>query len=134
MEWKIRDLRADLQCRGVSANPIETVGGKRICVDEASGLLQIHSIAPGIYTVYGYSRDLQFHGRTMPDRITIYVRGLAAVDASFEMTDAGNVDPVLVTATPEMIANGPVKFRPWRPNGFRWTCLILSLLRPRFRK
>jgi beta-lactamase regulating signal transducer with metallopeptidase domain len=78
------------------------------CIDNASGLLQIHSIAPGTYTVYGYSRDLQFHGRTMPDRITIYVAGAQVVDAQFNITDAGTVDPALLTPTPEMIANGPV--------------------------
>jgi beta-lactamase regulating signal transducer with metallopeptidase domain len=78
------------------------------CIDNASGLLQIHSIAPGTYTVYGYSRDLQFHGRTMPDRITIYVAGAQVVDAEFNITDAGTVDPALLTPTREMIANGPV--------------------------
>ncbi len=78
------------------------------CIDPVSGLLQIHSIAPGTYVVYGYSRDLQFHGRVMPDRITIYEAGVQVVDAYFNITDAGTVDQALLTPTPEMIANGPV--------------------------
>jgi hypothetical protein len=78
------------------------------CIDHASGLLQIQSIAPGTYTVYGYSRDLKFHGRTMPDRITIYSAGAQVVDAAFTIADAGTADLALLTPTPEMIANGPV--------------------------
>ncbi len=44
----------------------------------------------------------------MPDRITIYVAGAQVVDAEFNITDAGTVDPALLTPTREMIANGPV--------------------------
>lgn len=80
---------------------------REFCIDNASGLLQIHSIAPGTYTVYGYSRDLQFHGRSMADSITIYANGSQVADASFSIADAGTVDPALLTPTPEMIANGP---------------------------
>ena len=81
---------------------------EEFCIDNASGILQIHSIAPGTVTVYGYTGDLQFHGRSIPDRITIYVAGIAKVDAQFNITDAGFVDQSLLTPTPEMIANGPV--------------------------
>jgi hypothetical protein len=81
---------------------------REFCIDNASGLMQIHSIAPGTYTVYGYSRGMQFRGRTMPDRITIFVNGAEVVDASFTITDAGIVDQAQFTPTPEMIANGPV--------------------------
>jgi hypothetical protein len=96
-----------------AAGPVAQAPARRweeneFCIDNASGLLQIHSIAPGTYTVYGYSRNLQFHGRTMPDRITIYVAGAQVVDADFSITDAGTVDQALLTPTPEMIANGPV--------------------------
>ncbi len=78
------------------------------CIDPVSDLLQIHSIAPGTYVVYGYGRDLQFHGRIVPDRITIYEAGAPVVDAYFSITDAGTVDPALLKPAPEMIENGPV--------------------------
>ncbi len=81
---------------------------REFCVDNASGLLQIHSIAPGTYSVYGYSRSVQFHGRSLPDRITIFVNGAQVADAEFTVTDAGTVDSALLTPTAEMIANGPV--------------------------
>jgi len=77
------------------------------CIDNASGLLQVHSIAPGTFVVYGYSKQLEFHGRLIPDRITAHVGGGAALDAQVGMTDAGSVDQALLTVSPEMMANGP---------------------------
>ncbi|MBZ5727101.1 MAG: M56 family metallopeptidase [Acidobacteriia bacterium] len=76
------------------------------CVDSASGLLLEHSIAPGTYAAYSY-RSEQFHGRYMPQRITIYVAGAMALDAQVSMTDPTVVDSQL-RPTPEMLANGPV--------------------------
>lgn len=78
------------------------------CIDNASGLMQLFSIAPGTYYVYDYSGNLQYHGRAEPNRIAIYVGGSLVVDARFTITDAGQVDERLLTPTPEMIANGPV--------------------------
>jgi hypothetical protein len=77
------------------------------CIDSVSGVLQVHSIAPGIYTVYGYSQNLQFHGRATPDHITIYAAGAPVVDAQVSLTDAGTVDPSELAATPAMAAAGP---------------------------
>jgi hypothetical protein len=51
---------------------------------------------------------MQFHGRSLPDRITIFVNGAQVADAEFTVTDAGTVDSALLTPTAEMIANGPV--------------------------
>lgn len=42
------------------------------CVDNASGLLQVYSIAPGGYAVYGYGKNLRMSGRFVPDQITFY--------------------------------------------------------------
>src|SRR5579871_146453 len=81
---------------------------REFCIDNVSGLLQIYSIAPGTYTVFGYGRDLQFHGRALPDRITIFVNGAQVADADFNIADAGTVDPALFAPTSEMVANGPV--------------------------
>ena len=48
------------------------------CVDNNSGLIMVHSIAPGTFAVFGYNANQQFHGRTMPDRISIDVGGTLA--------------------------------------------------------
>jgi hypothetical protein len=58
------------------------------CVDNASGVLQIYSPAPGTYVTYEYGRNLQFHGRHVPDRISASVGGLRVLDAQLSITDA----------------------------------------------
>jgi hypothetical protein len=75
------------------------------CIDK-SGLLQVKSPAPGIYVAYDYAGGLQFHGRSIPDRITASVGGITVLDARISIADAGNVDESLVTPTAEMIAAG----------------------------
>lgn len=75
------------------------------CIDK-SGLLQVKSPAPGIYVAYDYAGSLQFHGRSIPDRITASVGGITVLDARISIADAGNVDESLVTPTAEMIAAG----------------------------
>jgi len=75
------------------------------CVATDSGLLQTHSVAPGVYAVFGYTRNLQFHGQSMADRITIYVAGAQAVDGDFSITDPSAGDQSLLTPTPQAIAN-----------------------------
>jgi len=77
------------------------------CVDNASGLLRIYSIAPGTYAVYDYGRNLQFHGRLIPDRITVTVGGTNALEAQVGIAEAGAVDPGLLTVTQEMTAGKP---------------------------
>jgi hypothetical protein len=75
------------------------------CVDDASGLLQIHSIAPGTYAVYSYGANL-FHDLQLPERITVYVAGVTAIDAQIQINDVSGVDPSQFTPTPDMTANG----------------------------
>jgi beta-lactamase regulating signal transducer with metallopeptidase domain len=77
------------------------------CIDNASGVLQLHSIAPGVYDVYGYGQNLQFHGLSMPDRITTYSNGVKTLDAQVNLTDAGAVNDSELAATQEMAAAGP---------------------------
>jgi hypothetical protein len=72
------------------------------CVANDSGLLQTHSDAPGAYAVFGYTKNLQFHGKSMPDRITMYVAGAQAVDGDFSITDPSAGDQSLLTPTPQM--------------------------------
>jgi hypothetical protein len=78
------------------------------CVDNASKLLQVQSVAPGTYVVYGYGAGSQFHGRTMPNRITIFVNGTTALDAQVSIADPGAVDPNALRPTDAMIARGRV--------------------------
>jgi len=77
------------------------------CVDNGSGLLQVKSPAPGTYWMYGYGKNLQFHGRFLPDRITAWVGGAPVLDAQITIADTGQVNADLVTPTAAMIATGP---------------------------
>lgn len=77
------------------------------CIDPATGLLNIASIAPGVYTVYDYTHSLRFHGRVLPGRVTISENGTAVVDA--QLTDIADTDPkdkTPFTPTAQMIAQG----------------------------
>lgn len=76
------------------------------CIDNASGLLQVSSMAPGTYVVYGYGGGTSFHGRLIPDQITVYVGGATALDAQLTVADAGSVAESLLMPTPEMTARG----------------------------
>jgi len=78
------------------------------CIDPATGLLQIHSVAPGTFAVYGYAANAQFHGLAPPDRITIYVAGAVAVDATVRIADPSSADESALAPAPEMAANGRV--------------------------
>jgi hypothetical protein len=77
------------------------------CIDNATGQLQVYSIAPGSYAVYSYGRNVQFHGRLMPDQLTYYVHGAEVIDAQIRISDAEGVDPTSLGPTQQMIAAGP---------------------------
>jgi beta-lactamase regulating signal transducer with metallopeptidase domain len=77
------------------------------CVDDSSGLLVVHSVAPGTFAVFGYDSNRQFHGRTLPGRITIYVSGSLVADTSFSIGDTNPEDEAAVTPGKEM-TSGPV--------------------------
>jgi hypothetical protein len=125
--WAIRQLPSNAQIRtaGVQRNGkavtcvlisgiVAPINQTRLweedeyCIDNATGALQMLSMAPGVYTVYGYSQNLQFHGRATPDRITVYANRALVLDAQVSLTDAGAVDEGELAPTPEMIAAGPV--------------------------
>ncbi len=78
------------------------------CIDNSTGAIQMQSVAPGSYTVYSYSRNLVFHGRLTPDRITIYTNGARTIEADVSLTDLGPANPGDLTATTEMISRGRV--------------------------
>ncbi len=89
-----------------TATPARLWEEREYCIDNASGLLQVQSVAPGAYVVYGYGRGTDFHGRLIPDQITVYLGGVTALEAQLTIVDAGSVDQSLVTPTPEMTARG----------------------------
>jgi beta-lactamase regulating signal transducer with metallopeptidase domain len=78
------------------------------CIDNASGLIEVLSMAPGGYTIYSYEENLQFHGQAIPDRIVMYAHGAKTLDAEVNLADAGTVDQSELLPTPEMLAAGPV--------------------------
>ena len=78
------------------------------CIDNASGLIEVLSIAPGGYTTYSYEKNLEFHGQAIPDRIVMYAHGVKTLDAEVSLTDAGTVDQSELLPTQEMREAGPV--------------------------
>jgi hypothetical protein len=111
VQWK----GAQITCILTSAagNPQVAATGRQwyeteYCIDPATGLLEIASTAPGIYTVYDYSNALRFQGRVLPGRVAISENGTTALDAqltSIADTDAANTSPF--TPTAQMLAQGP---------------------------
>jgi hypothetical protein len=77
------------------------------CMDNASGKMHIYSIAPGSYAYYRYAKNLQYHGRFIPDQITFYVRGAMVLDAQIQIADPGSSEDSLLAPTQQMMANGP---------------------------
>ena len=74
------------------------------CVDNATGLLQIFSRAPGTYVVYGYAGNLEFHGRQVPDQITMYVAGKSVLDGTVSISDANPADVASIAADAAMVS------------------------------
>jgi hypothetical protein len=77
------------------------------CMDDASGVLDVYSLVPGTYINYGYS-SVQFHGRSLPNQITIYSGNKKVIDAQLAIQDAGTPDDGLFTPTEQMKTWGPV--------------------------
>lgn len=80
------------------------------CIDPQSGLLRVHSLAPGRFTVYDYSGALQFRGHTLPRRVTIIENGQLvseiSVESLTELSSLPSADPNLFTPTAAMIEHG----------------------------
>ena len=77
------------------------------CIDSATGLLQMWSAAPGIYTEYDYEGAADFNGHTLPRQISIFEGGGLVVQARVEsFGDPGKIDPNAFKAGPEMTDAG----------------------------
>jgi hypothetical protein len=105
--WQGKPATCILESEGTEV-AIESQGRRwdeeEYCLDDASGILLVHSIAPGTYAQFSYGAGLQFHGLDVPDRIAIFVAGALAADASFTITDATSADEDVLAPTPEMTA------------------------------
>jgi len=119
IQWNGREATCVL-ASGVTGPATQATGRlwqeEEYCIDNASGLLMIHSVAPGTYAIFGYNTNQQFHGRTLPDRITIYVNGSLADEALFRIADLAPQDEAALVPGPEMTATprpvpieGPVR-------------------------
>jgi hypothetical protein len=77
------------------------------CIDAKTGLLRLHSAAPGIYSIYDYSNSVQFHGRTLPRQMTIVEGGTTVLQINLDSIADANPDPNQFVPTKKMLANGP---------------------------
>jgi len=105
---------ADIACMLISggSNDATATPGRRweeseYCVDPKTGLLRIHSEAPGIYAVYDYSGGSQFHGRTLPRQTTIVEGGTTVLQIHLDSIEDANNDPNQFVPTKKMLSHGP---------------------------
>jgi len=73
---------------------------REYCVEKETGLLQVYSEAPGVYVIYSYGQNLQFHGRSLPDEISIFIGGSEALTAHLSIGDIGSSGESLAAAKP----------------------------------
>jgi hypothetical protein len=103
VSWNNRPATCVLASGSTFDGPGRHWGETEFCVDNESGLLQIFSRAPGTFAVYGYSKNLQFHGRALPDQISMYVAGAGVLDAHVtEITDVAEADATAINPQPGM--------------------------------
>jgi hypothetical protein len=77
------------------------------CIDPKTGLLRIHSEAPGIYSVYDYNGGIQFHGRTLPRQTMIVEGGTTVLQIHLDGIEDPNSDPNQFVPTKKMLSHGP---------------------------
>ena len=95
-----------------SGNDATATPGRRweeseYCIDPKTGLLRIHSEAPGIYSVYDYNGGIQFHGRVLPRQTTIVEGGTSVLQIRLENLEDANNDPNQFVPTRKMLSHGP---------------------------
>jgi hypothetical protein len=84
------------------------------CFDSGSGSLVSSSFAPGVFTVYSYTKGLNLRGHTLPDHLTMYEGGNQVLDATLQLSDATGTDPSTLAPGPGMVARGSVLTSPTR--------------------
>jgi hypothetical protein len=112
--FKGKQLTCLLFSNAANAKPVRAWTETEECIDPESGLLRLHSQAPGRYYTYDYSNALQLGSHLLPSAVTIYDGGAVVTQISVEsLTEAAAIDPALFTPTVAMEANGrPVKLGP----------------------
>ena len=77
------------------------------CIDQKSGLLLMHSEAPGRYVVYDYSNASRLGKQTLPGTVTVTEAGRVVSKISVEKLEEWNAaDPALFVPTKAMMARG----------------------------
>jgi len=77
------------------------------CIDPQTGLLQLHSEAPGRYVVYDYSNAPQLGGHMLPRTVTVTEAGRIVSKITVEnLEEINGTDPSLFVATEEMKTRG----------------------------
>jgi len=78
------------------------------CIDPQSGLLQLHSEAPGRYVVYDYTTPFRVGEHVLPQSITVTEAGRVVSKISVEsVTPVAGTDSSLVVPTEAMRAGEP---------------------------
>jgi hypothetical protein len=95
-----------------SGNDATATPGRRweeseYCIDPKTGLLRIHSEAPGIYSVYDYNGGIQFHGRVLPRQTTIVEGGSSVLQIHLDTLEDANNDSNQFVPTKKMLSHGP---------------------------
>jgi len=109
-KWEGTDIACMLISGGgndAAATPGRRWEESEYCVDPKTGLLRIHSEAPGIYAVYDYSGGAQFHGRVLPRQTTIVEGGATVLQIHLDSLEDANNDPNQFVPTKKMLAHGP---------------------------
>jgi len=102
-----------------SANAANTAGRQwqemEYCIDPKTGLLQMLSLVPGMYTMFDYADAWQFNHATLPRRFTVIQHGAPILQASVDsLVPLANTDSAGFTPTDQMKAPGPVIQQPTR--------------------
>jgi len=83
-------------------------GESEDCIDSQSGLLRMHSEAPGRYAVYDYTNAFRLGSHTLPRTVTVTEGGRVVSTISVEsLQTVSSADPSLFVPTDGMKAAGP---------------------------
>ena len=78
------------------------------CIDPQSGLLKLHSLAPGRYEVYDYADTPTLGSHTLPRKVTVKEAGKTVMELHVDSwTELPAADPALFVPAPEMQAKEP---------------------------
>jgi len=78
------------------------------CINPRSGLLQVHSQAPGRYFAYDYSDAPRLGDYVLPRKVTVTEAGKIVSEITVDsLVELPAADPSLFVPTEQMLANGP---------------------------